>query len=410
MNIKSIVTMILTSVLLIVGSCTPTPDFDENLGIIIKPHRFSLVNWEFKAMLNKIKQLASNKAVKAEDSIDMVLEYYSLIEQIKALKSQIAAIKTSSGQSDTASLKVNLNELEEQKAELEGMVELVIGRQITETLAQQGIFNPVCERVKIGFPPLNFELETPPRLLVISPRDRIESMREVLLKQASGLEAKEDIEDEVDQLGVSSLVVSLGGLAAYPSFIAEDAGLRFTIDAATEEWLHQYLAFKPLGFHYVLDLTGVARNYDIATMNETLASMVSKEIGTLTYEEYYARYDSDGDDDNKTADWVSGFNQEIRNIRKLVDEYLAHGEIEQAEKFMEQKRQYLASKGYHVRKLNQAYFAFYGTYADSPTSVSPIGLDLKELRNRTASLKDFLNTVAAMTNRHDLEAILKNNP
>ena len=410
MNIKSIVTTSLMSALLIVGSCTSTPDFDDNLGIIIKPHRFSLVNWEFKALLNEVKQLASNKAVKAEDSIDMVLEYYSLIEQIKALKSQIAAINTSSGQSDTASLEAELNELEEQKAELEGMVELIIGRQITETLAQEGIFNPVCERVKIGFPPLNFELETPPRLLVISPRDRIESMREVLLKQASGLEAKEDIEDEVDQLGVSSLVVSLGGLAAYPSFIAEDAGLRFTIDAATEEWLHQYLAFKPLGFHYVLDLTGVARNYDIATMNETLASMVSKEIGTLTYEEYYARYDSDGNDDNKTADWVSGFNQEIRNIRKLVDEYLARGEIEQAEKFMEQKRQYLASKGYHVRKLNQAYFAFYGTYADSPTSVSPIGLDLKELRNRTASLKDFLNTVAAMTNRHDLEAILKNNP
>jgi len=69
---------------------------------------------------------------------------------------------------------------------------------------------------------------------------------------------------------------------------------------------------------------------------------------------------------------------------------------------MEQKRQYLASKGYYIRKLNQAYFAFHGTYADSPTSISPIGPELKELRSRSASLKDFLNTVSGMTNRQEL--------
>jgi hypothetical protein len=57
---------------------------------------------------------------------------------------------------------------------------------------------------------------------------------------------------------------------------------------------------------------------------------------------------------------------------------------------MEQKRQYLDTRGYHIRKLNQAYFAFHGTYADRPTSISPIGRELKKLRNQSASLKDFL--------------------
>ena len=69
---------------------------------------------------------------------------------------------------------------------------------------------------------------------------------------------------------------------------------------------------------------------------------------------------------------------------------------------MEQKRQYLASMGYYIRKLNQAYFAFHGTYTDSPTSISPIGLELKRLRSQKASLKDFLNTVAVMTSRQHL--------
>ncbi|GAI75463.1 unnamed protein product [marine sediment metagenome] len=97
----------------------------------------------------------------------------------------------------------------------------------------------------------------------------------------------------------------------------------------------------------------------------------------------------------------------MREIRKMVDKYLARGEIEQAEEFMKQKRQYLDSMGHYIRKLNQAYFAFHGTYADRPTSISPIGLELKELRSQSASLKDFLNAVAIMTSRQDLRDSIK---
>jgi len=85
-----------------------------------------------------------------------------------------------------------------------------------------------------------------------------------------------------------------------------------------------------------------------------------------------------------------------------VDAYLAEGEIEQAEMFMEERRQFLISNGYYIRKLNQAYFAFHGTYADRPASISPIGQELKQLRSQSASLKDFLDTVAVMTSHQDL--------
>jgi len=372
-------------------------------------YRFSIVKWESRAIPREVNQWIFGSYEKIDDEVLMVTEYFSTIEQIKALESEIEAISAGNEQGDLASLEAELNMLQEQKTALKDTVERIIEKQIKKTLAQQGIFNPMDRYIRLGinFPPLNFKLEEPPHLLVISPRDRIESIREIILLPSMSLEEIEEIEAEVDKLGVSSLVVKLGGLGAtYPSFVTDEASLRFTIDTATDEWLHQYLVFRPLGFLYLLDSTGVSRNYEIAVMNETLASMVSQEIGAMVVERYYPQYEK-GDNQTQIAGSEFDFNREMRDIRRAVDKYLAQGEIERAEEFMEQKRQYLASKGYYIRKLNQAYFAFYGTYADSPTSISPIGLELRKLRSQSASLKDFLDKAAAMTNRQDLIESIK---
>jgi len=381
-------------------SCAPNHDFDKRLGAITKPYRFSIAKWEFNAFGEGIRKTFCDRQKKTDDEVSTVTEYFSAVEQIKRLESEIEAVKTGNRQGDLASLEAELNKLRQQNTAVTDTVERIIETQIRETLSQQGIFNPIIGS-KVSFPPINFNLGKPPHLLVVSPRDRIESMREVTLLPDISLEDMESTEDKVDELGVSSLVVELGGLATYPSFVTDKGDLQFTINSATEEWLHQYLAFKPLGFRYLLDLTGISRNYEIATMNEALAGMVSREIGAIVYERHYAQSETDNAKSEATESGFD-FNQEMREIRRAVDNYLASGEIERAEEFMEQKRQYLATKRYHIRKLNQAYFAFHGAYADSPTSISPIGVELKELRSQSTSLKDFLETVAAMTSRQDL--------
>jgi hypothetical protein len=409
LKVKLIACISLLLVCLFGGNCSPTQDFNNRLKSIVEPYRFSIVKWEAKVIFDKANQLILGTNDKTDNEVHLVTDYFSLVERIEILKSEIGVINSGSGQGDLTLLEAELDRLQEQKAALRETVERIIERQVRETLAQQGIFNPIDEyiRLEVSFPPVNFKLEKPPYLLVLSPRDRIESMREIVLLPNLSLEEIEDIEAMVDKLGVSSLVVKLGGFGAtYPSFVANDASLHFTIDTVTEEWLHQYLAFKPLGFLYLLDLTGVSRNYEIAIMNETLAGMVSKEIGAIIYEEYYSWYEN-GYGQNQGAGSGFDFNQEMREIRGVVDTHLAQGEIERAEEFMEQKRQYLASMGYCIRKLNQAYFAFHGTYADSPTSISPIGIELKKLREQSASLEDFLDTVAAMTSRQKLRDSLK---
>ncbi len=138
----------------------------------------------------------------------------------------------------------------------------------------------------------------------------------------------------------------------------------------------------------------------IATINETVASMVSKEIGSIIYRRFYGGYNGRTDPPAAAAEF--DFDAEMREIRKMVDRYLERGEIEQAEQFMAQKRQYLATQGRYIRKLNQAYFAFHGTYADRPTSISPIGLELRELREQSSSLREFLNLVTDIASRQDL--------
>jgi len=403
MKLITIVSLVLAC-LLSAGCVSSSRDFDTRLSSIVQPHRFSIAGWEFEAIPQEVNQWLSGRSEETDDETDVVTEYFNLVKRIKTLKSEIQAVSAGNSQGNSASLEAKLNSLQEKRMDLAGIAERTIERQIRETLTQQGIFNPIDEyvRLEIGFPPVSFNLEEPPYLLVISPRDRVESLREILLQPGLSLEEIRDIEAEADKLGVSSLVVRPGGLGVtYPTFVTNESSLKFTIDTATEEWLHQYLAFRPLGFLYLLDLTGVSRSYEIATMNETVASMVSKEIGSIIREKYYPEYINAGNQ-TEAEESEFDFNREMREIRKTVDDYLARGEVEQAEEFMEQKRQYLASMGHYIRKLNQAYFAFHGTYADSPTSISPIGLELKELRNQSASLKDFLNAVAGMSNRQEL--------
>ena len=204
--------------------------------------------------------------------------------------------------------------------------------------------------------------------------------------------------------------MELGGFGAtYPTFVADDASLRWTIATVAEEWLHQYLAFTPLGFMYLLDSLGIRRDYEVATINETVAGIVTDRSRTSSTRRTMHPTNQPSQapatpPSQPATPAPFDFNGEMRQIRLTVDDLLAKGKVEEAEQFMEERRQYLASQGYYIRKLNQAYFAFYGTYADEPTSVSPIGVELRELRSRSTSVRDFLNRAARMTSRRDLRS------
>jgi len=89
----------------------------------------------------------------------------------------------------------------------------------------------------------------------------------------------------------------------------------------------------------------------------------------------------------------------MHETRVKADELLAEGRIEEAEAYMEARRQVFLQNGYLIRKLNQAYFAFHGAYADVPGGAAgedPVGPAVRELRAQSDSLADFVKTIAWM--------------
>ena len=96
----------------------------------------------------------------------------------------------------------------------------------------------------------------------------------------------------------------------------------------------------------------------------------------------------------------------LRDLRTEVDGMLAAGQIAAAEARMEDVRQQLVAKGVRIRRINQAYFAWYGTYTARPDSIDPLGAQVREIRQRTGSLHAFLDAVAGFTSRGDVQHAL----
>jgi hypothetical protein len=388
-------------------SCVPAKSFDSELERAVAPYEFNLAGWEFKMLSDDVKGAFSGQPAAGDTGVAIVKKYFSLCGRVMQLESEINGIRSGGKSNDIAPLEAELGNLRVERLGLEKPAGQVLAKQITETLSGLGIFNPADVYFNIGvtFPPVYFELADPPYLLVVSPREKIETLRTEMLETDLSREAREKLEAEVDKLGVISLTVKLGGVATYPSFVSNRSDLRFAVETSVHEWAHQYLTFRPLGFRYMLSLEGISRDSDIGALDETVASMVGKEIGGIIYDRYYNTPGETAPEDNGGNGF--DFNAEMRDIRKTVDVLLAGGRVNEAEVFMEERRQYLAAQGYYIRKLNQAYFAFYGTYADSPTSIDPLGDQMRELRDNSRSIKDFLDRASFITSRADLKENLK---
>lgn len=402
---RKLLAIIFTSLVALSTGCGVTDEYSQGFNEAVNQYRFNLLGWELESLSRELNYwMAGSSGISAGES-GIVVDYFNRVAQENALRSQLERDSSSLTDEQKEVLSSQLTEITLLRQVMERKAQLVLEAQIRQTASTLGIFNPLDSLWKwqAGFPPVKLVLQPPPKLLVVSSRGTVERLSSITLKQDIGIEDTARLEDEVDALGVSSLVVELGGIATYPSFVSNRYGLQFAIYTAVEEWLHQYLFFRPLGIRLGLNELGLNQPYEIIVMNETLAGMVSQEIGDRLIADFYAGYfpppsGEEGQPDGGENPFVTA----MRNIRQEVDRLLGMGEIEQAEIYMRESRDRLEAQGYYIRKLNQAYFAFYGSYSDSPAFPNPIYDDLLALRSQCGSLSEFLQIVSGFSSREEL--------
>jgi hypothetical protein len=277
--------------------------------------------------------------------------------------------------------------------------------QVSATLADLGLTTggqPI--------PPVLFHITPLPYNLVISPRGKIQEDAAISLIPDLAMDKQVALENQVDNaLDVSSLVVPVGGIGSYPTMIERTTALDWLADTIAHEWIHNWLTQRPLGLNY--DSTP-----ELRTMNETTASISGNEISLIVLQRYYPEvapvYAMHVQPVNISSSIAkAGFNYraEMHTTRVHVDEYLAQGKVAEAEAYMEQRRLVFWDNGYAIRKLNQAYFAFYGAYADVPGGAAgedPVGPAVRALRAHSISLTAFLNTIAHMSSFKQLQDAL----
>lgn len=249
--------------------------------------------------------------------------------------------------------------------------------------------------------PVNFRLENKRNILIIAHREQLEEYARIMLISDLDSDTREEIEKKVDEMGFSSITFGLGGVGTYPTTVIAGS-LHGTISTIAHEWVHNYINFQKLG--------KIKRTTEQRVIEETTATILGREIRDRVWEKYYEPYADTPKYKSSSKDTRIDFNEAMREIRQKVEKLLANGKIEEAENYMRERRDWLETEGHYVRKLNQAYFAFRSFYATNPTfqdANGGIGAKLLELREKTSSLKKFLNIVSNIKNLEDLEKALE---
>ncbi len=379
-----------------------------------RDHLFDFAAWEANALADKAVMAAvgPQRYMTESERAAAVREYLSVVGRIGDLEAQIRALYVDPDVPDpaaaSADLRAERDTLRAWQHEHQALAESIIQAQVAEELARFG-FDAGGQTL----PPVEIRFTELPTMLILSPRDHIERVGAYPLEHGLTVEGMERLENRVDaEMDVSSLVTPIGGLAVWPAMLIETGSLPTVYEVTAHEWTHHYLAFFPLGFNY-----GVTP--DLVTINETVASIVGAEVGYTVVARYYPDLAGDPPDyaptpppeplpaEDETP--VFDFLAEMHATRVRTDALLAAGRVDEAEGYMEARRRLFVENGYAIRKLNQAYFAFYGSYADEPgaAGADPIGPALRELRYRSASLGDFVAAVRGVTTLDGVMAALE---
>jgi hypothetical protein len=380
-------------------------DINDRAQFYTRPFEFDYFYWTIQSLWQKAGQASQGLQTNLNplQQRRIVDDLFGLIDQIKSLDDQIrqnyANPEIKNPKAESGSLLTQKQNLEALIAIQGPLAESVLQYQISVILSVKGL-----DIAGQPMPPVLFKLTSLPDQLILSPRTVIREEVSISLNPGLSTSQMDDLESEVAKgLDVSALIVPLGGVGIYPTMVYRESKLEYLLKTVAHEWVHNYLTLKPLGWHYY-------DNSQLRSMNETTADICGSEISQAVLRYFYpdkspaSPYSQEGIFTVKSnlnqGQAPFDFNKEMHAIRLQADTLLSQGKVEEAEQFMEMKRQLFWNNGYQIRKINQAYFAFYGAYAESPLGAAgndPVGPAVRLLREKSRSMADFLNRIASIS-------------
>ena len=372
----------------------------------LEPWHYSVVRFEWDALRYGASRSGSRAFHRLSVSarLDLIRDYLEVEAQRQALERRLRQLEENpdgSMPSHWDATQRHRDQLVAYQTRNRALLEHAIQWLIREELAAAGITS-----ITRTFPPVQFQIIEPPLLLTFSPRHEIQSIRFAYLSADTPWAEIERYEDFVlSDFDLSAHVTRVGGVATYPTTVlSEFVRLEFLLDVVAHEWSHTYLLFQPLGVRYFSSIP-------LRTLNETVATLFGREIARRImlrhFRDLIPEPSPPAPTSEETEEDSFDFRDAMHRTRVGTDELLAAGRVVEAERYMERRRRFINAQGYRLRKLNQAYFAFHGTYATSPSSSSPIGPKLTELRALSPDLASFMDVARRFRRVSDLDAALQ---
>lgn len=400
---------------LVLGSVAGALVLNSRLALRPGPNEFNIVAWELRHFPGKWLFMAGEllRGSMSEEQQDAYLRrFFELNREIRELESQLSDVAQRNEAANPED-QAHLDDLLDERDRIQNQVEYTLESRIATVLREEGLTRDFG--VELLWPPVDTRFASSPRVLATSPRERIELTSSRLLREDLTLEEAEHIERETEaERGVSALSFATGGIGAYPTIVEYPMDYYRAVEVVAHEWMHNYLFFRPLGFHYY-------SSNDLRTMNETVADLVGNEIAVIVVERWPieppppeptptpAPPDPDDEAPEEPEEPRLDLREELVALRGAVDELLAQGRIGEAEARMEEKRRELAEHGYRIRRINQAYFAYLNLYAGadgSAAATNPLGPKIDELRRLSPSLSHFVDIAGSLTSPEQLDEAL----
>ena len=367
---------------------------------------FSIVEWETtnfpKKWIHMLVNLLPGQKLSREERLELVDEYLQVARQANKEEKRIEGatqLRSFKGADivERAPSDEYSRELRARKRELQPEAEESVEAEISAVLGELGLES----RIGLIWPPVDLRFGEPPTLLVISPRDRIDMTGAVFLDPDIEPFERDEFEKRVfEEVDHAAYVDDLAGLATFPNMVNDLYSTRTIMRTAAHEWLHAYWFFHPFGRNYFAST-------EMTTLNETAATLAGNEIGDMVFERMGGDLSENARRYEATDKANPNFTKFMRETRIEVERLLEEGEVEEAEEYMRKRQWELRLRGYYIRKLNQAYFAFRGRYADSPASISPIGDQMDELRSYMSDVGEFIAVISKVSSPSEFDALLE---